>query len=195
MEEHGEKRKCESNAYITQDKKTRIDDGKDDLLLSALPHELSSVTTSPLKMEEECNAEPEKEQPNLNTSVEEEEENYDEEEDYDEDEEADYEEDFSEEEDELEEGEVIVWSKEQEEVLKSALASFTLLPQTTVRKVVEELEVLGGCPDRLVARVRGWLGRMVEEGEDRMEVIRGRLEVADHAIGTPERASKRVKFQ
>merc|ERR1719319_2238890 len=138
-------------------------------------------------MEEECNAEPEKEQPNLNTSVEEEEENYDEEEDYDE--------DFSEEEDELEEGEVIVWSKEQEEVLKSALASFTLLPQTTVRKVVEELEVLGGCPDRLVARVRGWLGRMVEEGEDRMEVIRGRLEVADHAIGTPERASKRVKFQ
>merc|ERR1719509_92668 len=123
-------------------------------------------------MEEESNAEPEKEQPNLNTSVEEEEEeNYDEEEDYDEDEEADYEEDFSEEED----------------VLKSALASFTLLPQTTVRKVVEELEVLGGCPDRLVARGRGRLG---EEGEDRMEVIRGRLEVADHAIGTPERASK-----
>merc|ERR1719509_499197 len=99
-------------------------------------------------MEEECNAEPEKEQPNLNTSVEEEEEeNYDEEEDYDEDEE-----DFSEEEDELEEGEVIVWNKEQEDVLKSALASFTLLPQTTVRKVVEELEVLGECPDRLVAR-------------------------------------------
>merc|ERR1719509_10598 len=91
-------------------------------------------------MEEECNAEPEKEQPNLNTSVEEEEENYDEEEDYDEDEEADYEEDFSEEEDEVEEDEVIVWSKEQEDVLKSALASFTLLPQTTVRKVVEELE-------------------------------------------------------
>merc|ERR1719509_562061 len=133
-------------------------------------------------MEEESNAEPEKEQPNLNTSVEEEEE-----EDYDEDEEADYEEDFSDEEDELEEGEVIVWNKEQEEVLKSALASFTLLPQTTVRKVVEELEVLGGCPDRLVARGRGRLG---EEGEDRMEVIRGRLEVADHAIGTPERASK-----
>merc|ERR1719319_1123195 len=109
-------------------------------------------------MEEESNAEPEKEQPNLNTSVEEEEEeNYDEEEDYDE------------EEEELEEGEVIVWNKEQEDVLKSALASFTLLPQTTVRKVVEELEVLGGCPDRLVTRVRGWLGRMVEEGEDRME--------------------------
>merc|ERR1719319_1788888 len=128
MEEHGEKRKCESNAYITQDKKTRIDDGKDDLLLSALPRELSSVAPGPLKMEEESNAEPEKEQPNQNTSVEEE---------YDEDEEADYEEDFSEEEDELEEGEVIVWSKEQEEVLKSALASFTLLPQTTVRKVVE----------------------------------------------------------
>merc|ERR1719509_319715 len=78
-------------------------------------------------MEEESNAEPEKEQPNLNTSVEEEEE-------------------------ELEEGEVIVWNKEQEDVLKSALASFTLLPQTTVRKVVEELEVLGECPDRLVAR-------------------------------------------
>merc|ERR1719319_1733509 len=129
-------------------------------------------------MEEESNAEPEKEQPNLNTSVEEEEE-----------------ENYDEEEDELEEGEVIVWNKEQEDVLKSALASFTLLPRTTVRKVVEELEVLGGCPDRLVARVRGWLGRMVEEGEDRMEVIRGRLEVADHAIGTPERASKRVKFQ
>merc|ERR1719319_2132033 len=87
-------------------------------------------------MEEESNAEPEKEQSNQNTSVEEEEEYFDEEEEYDE--------------DELEEGEVIVWSKEQEEVLKSALASFTLLPQTTVRKVVEELEVLGGCPDRLV---------------------------------------------
>merc|ERR1719319_287243 len=101
-------------------------------------------------MEEESNAEPEKEQPNQNTSVEEEE-YFDEEEEYDEDEEADYEEDFSEEEDGLEEGEVIVWSKEQEDVLKSALASFTLLPQTTVRKVVEELEVLGGCPDRLVA--------------------------------------------
>merc|ERR1719509_119132 len=95
-------------------------------------------------MEEESNAEPEKEQPNQNTSVEEEEEYFDEEEEYDEDEEADYEEDFSEEEDELEEGEVIVWSKEQEEVLKSALASFTLLPQTTVRKGVEELEGVGG---------------------------------------------------
>merc|ERR1719319_1807216 len=101
MEEHGEKRKCESNAYITQDKKTRIDDGKDDLLLSALPRELSSVAPGPLKMEEESNAEPEKEQPNQNTS--EEEEYFDEEEEYDEDEEADYEEDFSEEEDELEE--------------------------------------------------------------------------------------------
>merc|ERR1719509_448517 len=91
-------------------------------------------------MEEESNAEPEKEQPNQNTSVEEEEEYFDEEEEYDEDEEADYEEDFSEQED----GEVIVWSKEQEEVLKSALASFTLLPQTTVRKGVEELEGVGG---------------------------------------------------
>lgn len=86
------------------------------------------------------------------------------------------------------------WNHEQLEILKSALPSFHFLPRTTVDKVVTELKVLGGCPDRVKYFARVWLERRGREGEDRLQVRRRRLETVDHAQGTEPRLGKKVKF-
>jgi len=86
------------------------------------------------------------------------------------------------------------WNPEQMEILKSALPSFHFLPRTTVEKVVTELKVLGGCPDRVKYFARVWLERRGREGEDRLEVRRRKLQTVDHAQGTEPRLGKKVKF-
>jgi len=86
------------------------------------------------------------------------------------------------------------WNLEQMEILKSALPSFHFLPRTTVEKVVTELKVLGGCPDRVKYFARVWLERRGREGEDRLEVRRRKLQTVDHAQGTEPRLGKKVKF-
>jgi len=100
-----------------------------------------------------------------------------------------------EEEENQDEGEAeTFWNLEQLEILKSAVPSFHFLPRTTVDKIVAELKVLEGCPDRVKYFARVWLERRGREGEDRLAVRRRRLKTADHAQGTEPRLGKKVKF-
>ena len=88
------------------------------------------------------------------------------------------------------------WNQEQEELLESALSSFSFLPRTTVDKLLSEL-VQQGCSKVTKAQVRAWFLARVPwlggEGPSRWETRARNLLISPMAVHS-QRQSSRVTF-